>query len=403
MDGKPGAPYAASIKRSSAAGSRGKPEVMTSPIPGGVDCDLHPAVPHLTSLLPYLNDYWRDQVTTRGMTDLVSQSYPTDSPISARPDWRPAKGKPGSNLRDMQAQALDPFGVAFGICNPLYGVQMVFSEDMADAFCRALNDWLVKEWLDKDSRLRGSIVIPLQNIEKSVAEIERCASDKRFVQVLVLVMGDMPLGKRAYWPIYAAAERLGLPIGIHAGSNYHNPPTSVGWGSYHIEDYVAQAQAFQTQLTSLIVEGVFARHPNLKMVMLESGFTWLPPFLWRLHKFWRGIRMETPWVDRAPVEIVRSNIRFSLQPIDAPPDPATLNRLFDHMQSDELLLFSTDYPHWQFEGDAALPEGISADLVRKIMIDNPYATYGRLKQAALGHDPEKWNPVFGQDHAQTND
>ena len=150
----------------------------------------------------------------------------------------------------------------------------------------------------------------------------------------------------------------GLPIGIHAGSAYHNPPTSVGWGSYHIEDYVAQAQAFQTQLTSLIVEGVFARHPNLKMVMLESGFTWLPAYLWRLHKFWRGVRMETPWVDRAPLEIVRSNIRFSLQPVDAPPEPETLNRLFDHMQSDELLLFSTDYPHWQFDGDEVLPEGI---------------------------------------------
>jgi uncharacterized protein len=356
---------------------------MTSPIAGGVDCDLHPAVPHLTSLLPYLNDYWRDQVTTRGMTDLVSQSYPTHSPISARPDWRPAKGKPGSSLADMQVQALDPFGVRYGICNPLYGVQMVFSEDMADAFCRALNDWLVKEWLDKEPRLRGSIVIPVQSVEKSVAEIERCAKDTRFVQVLMLVMGDMPLGKRAYWPIYAAAERLGLPIGIHAGSNYHNPPTSVGWGSYHIEDYVAQSQAFQTQLTSLIVEGVFARHPKLKMVMLESGFTWLPSYLWRLHKFWRGIRMETPWVDRAPLEIVRGNIRFSLQPIDAPPDPATLNRLFDHMQSDELLLFSTDYPHWQFDGDEVLPEGISPDLVRKIMIDNPHATYPRLKQSAI--------------------
>ena len=241
-------------------------------------------------------------------------------------------------------------------------------------------------------------MIPVQSIEKSVAEIERCAADTRFVQVLMLVMGDMPLGKRAYWPIYAAAERLGLPIGIHAGSNYHNPPTSVGWGSYHIEDYVAQAQAFQTQLTSLIVEGVFARHPNLKMVMLESGFTWLPSYLWRLHKFWRGIRMETPWVDRAPLEIVRSNIRFSLQPIDAPPDPATLNRLFDHMQSDELLLFSTDYPHWQFDGEAVLPEGMSSDLVRKIMIDNPHATYGR--SARCGHDPEKWNPVFGKGHAQ---
>ncbi len=356
---------------------------MTSPIAGGVDCDLHPAVPHLTSLLPYLNDYWRDQVTTRGMTDLVSQSYPSNSPITARPDWRPSRGKPGSSLDDMRKQTLDVFKVSYGICNPLYGVQMVFSEDMADAFCRALNDWLAKEWLDRDARLRGSIVIPVQSVEKSVAEIERCAKDKRFVQVLMLVMGDMPLGKRAYWPIYAAAERHGLAVGIHAGSNYHNPPTSVGWGSYHIEDYVAQAQAFQTQLTSLIVEGVFARHPHLKMVMLESGFTWLPPFLWRLHKFWRGIRMETPWVDRAPSEIVRSNIRFSLQPIDAPADPEVLNRLFDHMQSDELLLFSTDYPHWQFDDDKALPDGLSSDLVRKIMIDNPLATYGRLKEQVI--------------------
>src|SRR5260370_42092951 len=131
----------------------------------------------------------------------------------------------------MKRQALDPYRVSFGICNPLYGVQMVFSEDMADAFCRALNDWLVKEWLDKDQRLRGSIVIPVQSIEKSVAEIERCAVDKRFVQVLMLVMGDMPLGKRAYWPIYTAAERLGLAVGLHAGPNYHIQPPSIDWVS----------------------------------------------------------------------------------------------------------------------------------------------------------------------------
>jgi len=89
----------------------------------------------------------------------------------------------------------------------------------------------------------------------------------------------------------------------------------------------------------------------------------------------------------APLEIVRSSIRFSLQPIDAPPDLQTLNRLFDHMQSDELILFSTDYPHWQFDGDDVLPEGLSADLVRKIMIDNPLATYGRLQQVARETTP----------------
>src|SRR5260370_41077651 len=159
MDGGARAPYAISTKRSATQLDRRREQeetrVMTSPIAGGVDCDLHPAVPHLTSLLPYLNDYWRDQVTTRGMTDLVSQSYPANSPISSRPDWRPAKGKPGSRLEDMKAQALDPFGVSHGLCNPLYGGQMVFSEDMAGAVCRALEPWVVKGRPRQETPPRG--------------------------------------------------------------------------------------------------------------------------------------------------------------------------------------------------------------------------------------------------------
>ena len=113
---------------------------------------------------------------------------------------------------------------------------------------------------------------------------------------------------------------------------------------------------------------------------MESGFTWLPAHLWRLTKYWRGLRMEIPWVDRPPAEIVRGNVRLTLQPVDGPSDPAQFQRLLDHMESDELLLFSTDYPHWQFDGDRALPEGLSDDLVRKIMIDNPRETYPRLTE-----------------------
>ena len=107
-------------------------------------------------------------------------------------------------------------------------------------------------------------------------EIERVAADRRFVQVLLLVMHDMPLGKRHYWPIYAAAERHGLPIGIHAGSAYRHPVTPLGWPTYYTEDYAAQAPAFQQALSSLICEGVFTKFPELKVVLIESGFTWLP-------------------------------------------------------------------------------------------------------------------------------
>jgi len=118
----------------------------------------------------------------------------------------------------------------------------------------------------------------------------------------------------------------------------------------------------------------------LRVVLLESGFTWLPAHLWRLTKYWRGLRMEIPWVGRSPIEIVRSNVRLSLQPVDGPPNAAQMQLLMDHMQSEDLLLFSTDYPHWQFDGTDAIPEGFSNELIRKIMVDNPLECYPRLRE-----------------------
>jgi predicted TIM-barrel fold metal-dependent hydrolase len=353
---------------------------MSALPPGGVDCDLHPAVPSIAALLPYMEPFWRDMTVTRGIDELYTIAYPAGAALSARPDWRLQDAPAGSDLDALRRQALDPFGTSIAIANCLYGVQALYSEDLAAAFARAVNRWMAAEWLDREPRLRASIVVAPQGIDQAVAEIERCAADLRFVQVLLLASGDVPLGKRALWPIYEAAVRHNLPIGIHAGGAYHNPPGPIGWGSSLAEDYTGHAFAFAATVSSLTAEGVFAKFPQLKFVLLESGVSWLPPHLWRLTKFWRGLRMEIPWVDRPPAEIVRQHIRLTAQPIDAPDDRDTLLRLIDHLQSDAILLFATDYPHWQFDGEAALPAGLPADIVRKMMIDNPRATYARLAE-----------------------
>jgi predicted TIM-barrel fold metal-dependent hydrolase len=57
-------------------------------------------------------------------------------------------------------------------------------------------------------------------------------------------------------------------------------------------------------------------------------------------------------------------------------------RLIDHLGSDEMLLFATDYPHAQFEGKEVLPAGLDPALVRKIGVENPLKTYARLKEQA---------------------
>ena len=352
---------------------------MSDDFKGAIDCDLHPRAPSPATLSRYMEPYWRDTIEVRGLDTWETVSYPPGAPLSKRPDWREANAD--VDAASVAKATLDRFGFSHAILNCLFPVQAFRDENLAAAFARAVNDWLAAEWLDKDKRYRASLLVPLQNPERAVEEIERRAGDPRFVQVLLLAMGEHPLGKSMYWPIYAAAERHGLAIGIHAGSTYHHAPTGSGWPSYFAEDYAAQSQGFHTQLGSLVCEGVFVKFPKLKVVLIESGVTWLPPYLWRLSKFWRGVRNEVPWIDRPPHEIVRDHVRLTAQPFDAPPSAEHIGRLMDQMQSDDMLLFATDFPHWQFDGADMLPAGLSAALRRKILVDNPLATYPRFARS----------------------
>ena len=347
---------------------------------GAIDCDIHPAVRTTKDLVPYLDDYWREMRVLRELDRLDLMSYPAAIPLSGRPDWRPKAGNPGTDFQMLVEQALDHFDLRYAICNCLYGAQAVFDENMAAAFCRAINDWLRAEWLDRDARLRASIVLPAQSPDLAAAEIERLADDKRFVQVLFLARCDFPLGRKFYWPIYSAAVRHGLPIGIHAGGMFRHAPTQSGHPSYFIEDFAAESQAFAVQLGSLVSEGVFTKFPELRVVLIESGVAWLPAMLWRFGKDWRGVRVEVPWVKETPASIIRDHVRLTTQPLDAPPNSSDLLRLIEHIGSEDVLLFSTDYPHWHFDGDAVLPS-LPATLLKKIQVENPLATYPRLAEA----------------------
>ncbi len=349
-------------------------------IDGAIDCDIHPGVPDLKALLPYMNEFWQESFVARGLDGFDMMSYPLGAPITCRPDWRVKGERPGASLANMQRDALDAFGVGLAICNPLTGGQVAVSETMGAAICSAVNDWMVEHWLNKDKRLRASIVIPAQAPLLSVEEIERLAGDKRFVQILMPAACEMMLGRSYYWPIYEAAAKYDLPVGLHAGSMYRYAPTSTGWPSHFLHDYVANSQLFEDQLLSLISNGVFNRYPHLRFVLIESGVTWLPGFIWRAVKTWRGVRAEVPWVKRSPAEIIRENVRLTVQPIDAPRDSNVFDRIVDMIDSDNMLLFASDYPHWQFECDAVLPPGLSPTLLQRIRVDNPLETYPRLKE-----------------------
>lgn len=341
-----------------------------------VDTDVHINLGSLKVLFPYLEARWQDYITESGMGGLPSDLYPPNAPNMFLEGSKPEHGPPGSSLELLQRQLLDPWDLDYALLNCTYAVDSVHNDDLAAALARALNQWQLHEFLERDPRLRGSAVLPLQNPGFAAKEVEWASQHSQFVQVTVPSRSREPLGRRGFWPIYDAAQQAGLVVGIQAGGLSGNPLTPVGWPTYFIEDYVDVPLAFQAQLLSLVAEGVFVQFPELMMATIEGGFAWLPALMWRFDKDWKGLRREVPWVDRPPSEVVRDHIRMTIAPLDHPDPPEFMLDVIDQLLCDEMLMFSTDYPHAHFDDPAdAMPHGLSEELRTKIMSGNALATY----------------------------
>jgi len=341
-----------------------------------IDCDVHNRVPGVQALFPYLPPYWVDHVTQSAFKGAQSTYHPKASPPNARPGSIPSDGPAGSSLALLREQHLDPLGIAFAILNCLYAIDSLHNPEAAVAFASAVNDWQIAEWLGPEPRLRASIVVPVQLPELAAREIERVADHPGFVQVLLPARAEHPYGSRLYRPMWEAIARRGLVAGIHFGGSPGNPPFPSGWPSYYAEEYAGMAQVLQSQLASIVSEGVFDLYPALRITLIESGCTWLPAFLWRFDKEWRNLRSLVPWVKRAPSAYIREHVRLTLQPFDAPPTPEELRLLVEQIASDEILLFSSDYPHRHTADPltATLPQ-LPAELARRIRGDNARALY----------------------------
>ena len=342
-----------------------------------IDCDIHNKIT-VEALHRHLPERWRNYHRQFGRRVFSGDFYPKATPLAARTDtWPPDGGPPGSNLDFLRRQLLDVWPIEIGILNTLVSIRN-HQRDYDAAMATACNACQIAEWLEPEPRLRASLLVPGEDGELGAAEIERHAGDRRFVQVLLPSRTSEPLGQRKYWPIFAAAERNGLPIGIHFGGEAGGHPISgAGWPTYYIEYHTGMPQTFQAHLISLVCEGVFEEFPRLKIVLIEAGIAWVPSLLWRLDRSWRQLRAEVPRLRRLPSEYVREHFWFTTQPIEEPPEPAQFLQMLEHLDMNDRLLFSTDYPHWDFDNpDHALPAGLPPLLRQQILDGNARTLYG---------------------------
>lgn len=345
-----------------------------------VDADIHPVVTadRLAAALP---EPWRRRLHRFGLRGAPPPAvYPRVRHGGMRRDAHPdAAGgparPPGSDLDLMRSQLLDPYDVVAGVLIPMQGHTAGAEEPaFAAALCRAYNDVLVTDWLDPEPRLRASICIPHESPAEAVAEIERRAADPRFVQVLFPSGTFLPWSDPKYRPIYAAAAAHGLPVAIHLGGTEGH--RGDGWPSFYLEQHAWYGNAVAVALTGLVAGGVLDAVPDLQLVLVEGGVSWLPSLLWGLDDAWELCRDDVPWLTRPPSEIVRERVWFTTQPIDEPPVPAHLATTWEQTGMTDRILFSSDYPHWDFDDPITALRVLPAALRRPMAAANAARLYG---------------------------
>ena len=173
--------------------------------------------------------------------------------------------------------------------------------------------------------------------------------------------------------MWARLAEAGIPVAFHLGDSGYEFFSAMWGGNARFEAYskhsvltriLVSDRAVHDTFASLVVDGVFWRHPTLKVASIENGSDWLALLVKRLKKQ----ANQTPWAfEDDPLETIRRNVWVT------PYYEEDLRALAD-LIGVERVLFGSDWPHGE---GLAQPIDFMKELhafddaeVRKIMRDN---------------------------------
>lgn len=347
------------------------------------DCDVHEGMQSITELKPYLPEEWHMYFNRDSLGRLPAKHPYMHPQGGTRLDLIHGDQTSDDMFPErVRTQLLDAYGIEAAMLVGTYVHQFTAmpQKRFAAALASGYNDWLIERWLALDTRFKGSVAVAAQEPLLAAEEIDRVGGHPSMVQVnLPMPSPQLPWGDERYHPIWEAAVRNKLRVAMHV-----SPPAGLfgassvnGWATSYLELRCQYVLQFQSGLMSLVCNGVFERFPDLKVVLLEGGFSWVPGLMWKLDQSWSALRREVPWLRRPPSDYIREQVRFGTQPMEEPPNPKQLIQLIEMLGNDEMLMFATDYPHWDFDEPLhAIPHSLPPDLRRRIFWDNARDFYG---------------------------
>jgi predicted TIM-barrel fold metal-dependent hydrolase len=266
----------------------------------------------------------------------------------------------GAFDRDDRSVAMDMLGFTKQLVFATHSVVTPFSmsskvgDDLRYGATRAHNR-AMSDFVANDDRLMGVAVVPLDNAERALAEVEfALEAGLEAVWVPHHAPGDKSPGHVDLSPFWDRLAESGTPFVLHVGgaplqldsawSNTGRAPVRdwMGGGeNVRSKDMAVMHQGPETFLSVLLMDGVFERFPKLRGASVELGAGWVPAMLERLDwvvRSWSRVDQYLAELQRIPSETIREQMGFTPFAFE------DIGMLTD-ISHDDIYLFSSDYPH----------------------------------------------------------
>jgi hypothetical protein len=270
--------------------------------------------------------------------------------VTRYPLRRIEKSEPGVH-RDISLTRrwMDAMGVDVSILFPSPMLQLGLHPQVEAevALAWAYNRWLCERVLAQEPRIRSMLYLPFNDAEASYRMVKEFAGKKGVAGFMVTSVRYRPVHHNSYMKTYAMIEELGLPLAFHAGYNWNEQ--SMGMMNKFISVHAIGFVFYNmVHLTNWVLNGIPERFPKLNVIWIESGLAWLPFMIQRLDNEYMMRSSECPALKRLPGEYI-TDMYYTSQPMEMPRDMRLLETTFRTIKAESQLLYSSDYPHWDFD------------------------------------------------------
>jgi len=327
-----------------------------------VDVDAHHYEgENMDEFIPYMENDVLRQLTmstrakggSRGAVMVQGIGYQDMGGRVTRYPLRSSEKTDKGSLRDIQLgyRWMDAMSVDYSCLFPtgMLSIGLHPQKEMEVELCWAYNRWLTEKVMpEANNRFFSMLCLPFSDPDAALRHVETFGDRKHVGGFMVTtVRNNLAVHDNAYMKVYRAIEERGLVLSFHSGPNWGGEPIYRSCNRFLSAHALGFTWYNVVNCTNWVINGLGERFPKLPVVWIEAGLAWVPFLMQRLDHEFMLRPSEAPLLKKKPSDYMR-DMYYSSQPMEIQ-DYGAMECTFRMMNAETQLLYSSDYPHWDFD------------------------------------------------------